>query len=160
MEFSNAQDLAYLYRHRGTEPGVFRHGAGPGNLPRQGAKSAAAGQRRRCLPCWAKQTTGIDPLAAAQTPPPAPSGPATGGGERVSGAARGALGGLAIGAIAGDAGEGAAIGAVVGTMAGGHRARQNQAAQQQQVQSQQQQQLQTYYRAYGACMEGRGYTIK
>jgi len=109
---------------------------------------------------WAKQTTGIDPLAAAQTPPPAPSGPATGGGERVGGAARGALGGLAIGAIAGDAGEGAAIGAVVGTMAGGHRARQNQAAQQQQVQSQQQQQLQTYYRAYGACMEGRGYTIK
>jgi len=109
---------------------------------------------------WAKQTTGIDPLAAAQTPPPAPSGPATGGGERVSGAARGALGGLAIGAIAGDAGEGAAIGAVVGTMAGGHRARQNQAAQQQQVQGQQQQQLQTYYRAYGACMEGRGYTIK
>jgi len=45
-------------------------------------------------------------------------------------------------------------------MAGGHRARQNQAAQQQQVQGQQQQQLQTYYRAYGACMEGRGYTIK
>jgi len=109
---------------------------------------------------WAKQTTGIDPLAAAQTPPPAASGPATGGGERVSGAARGALGGLAIGAIAGDAGEGAAIGAVVGTMAGGHRARQNQAAQQQQVQGQQQQQLQTYYRAYGACMDGRGYTIK
>jgi hypothetical protein len=109
---------------------------------------------------WAKQTTGIDPIAVAQMPPPAPSGPATGGGERVSGAARGALGGLAIGAIAGDAGGGAAIGAVVGTMAGGHRARQNQAAQQQQVQSQQQQQLQTYYRAYGACMEGRGYTIK
>jgi hypothetical protein len=109
---------------------------------------------------WAKQTTGIDPLAAAQTPPPAPSGAATGGGERVGGAARGALGGLAIGAIAGDAGQGAAIGAVVGTMAGGHRARQNQAAQQQQVQGQQQQQLQTYYRAYGACMEGRGYTIK
>ena len=109
---------------------------------------------------WAKQTTGIDPIAVAQMPPSAPSGPATGGGERVSGAARGALGGLAIGAIAGDAGEGAAIGAVVGTMAGGHRARQNQAAQQQQLQSQQQQQLQTYYRAYGACMEGRGYTIK
>lgn len=109
---------------------------------------------------WAKQTTGIDPITVAQTPPPAPSGPATGGGERVSGAARGALGGLAIGAIAGDAGKGAAIGAVAGTMAGGHRARQNQAAQQQQVQSQQQQQLQTYYRAYGACMEGRGYTIK
>ena len=109
---------------------------------------------------WAKQTTGIDPVVAAQTPPPAPSGAAVGGGERVGGAARGALGGLAIGAIAGDAGEGAAIGAVVGTMAGGHRARKNQEAQQQQAQGQQQQQLQTFYRAYGACMEGRGYTIK
>lgn len=109
---------------------------------------------------WAKQSTGIDPVAVAQTPPPAPSGAAVGGGERVGGAARGALGGLAIGAIAGDAGEGAAIGAVVGTMAGGHRARQNQAAQQQQAKSQQQQMLDTYYRAYGACMEGRGYVIK
>lgn len=109
---------------------------------------------------WAKQTTGIDPVALAQTPPPASSGAAVGGGERVAGAARGALGGLAIGAIAGDAGEGAAIGAVVGTMAGGHRARQNQAAQQEQAQGQQQQLLQTYQRAYGACMEGRGYVIK
>ena len=107
---------------------------------------------------WAKQTTGIDPLAVAQTPPPPTS--STGGGERVSGAARGALGGLAIGAIAGDAGQGAAIGAVVGTMAGGSRARQNQQAQQQQAQGQQQQQIDTFYRAYGACREGRGYTIK
>lgn len=107
---------------------------------------------------WAKQTTGIDPLAVAQTPPPTSS--SGGGGERASGAVRGALGGLAIGAIAGDAGEGAAIGAVVGTMAGGRQARQNQQAQQQQAQGQQQQQIDTFYRAYGACMEGRGYTIK
>jgi hypothetical protein len=107
---------------------------------------------------WAKQTTGIDPVAVAQTPPPPTS--STGGGERASGALRGALGGLAIGAIAGDAGEGAAIGAVVGTMAGGRQARENQQAQQQQAQSQQQQQINTFYRAYGACMEGRGYTIK
>jgi hypothetical protein len=109
---------------------------------------------------WAKQTTGIDPVAVAQTPPPQQTGPATGGGERVQGAARGALGGLAIGAIAGDAGQGAAIGAVVGTMAGGHRARQNQQAQNQQAVGQQQQALDTFHRAYGACMEGRGYTIK
>lgn len=125
-----------------------------GQSPEQQASDDGA-----CLG-WAKQSTGIDPLAIAQTPPPASSGAAVGGGERIGGAARGALGGLAIGAIAGDAGKGAAIGAVAGTMAGGSRARQNQQAQQQQVQSQQQQQLQTYYRAYGACMEGRGYTIK
>jgi hypothetical protein len=45
-------------------------------------------------------------------------------------------------------------------MSGGRKARQQQAAQNQQGQAQQQQQIQTYYRGYGACMEGRGYTIK
>jgi len=107
---------------------------------------------------WARQNTGIDPATLA--PPAQATGPATGGGERVQGAARGAVGGLAIGAIAGDAGQGAAIGAVVGTMAGGRKARQNQEAQNQQAQAQQQQQINTFYRAYGACMEGRGYTIR
>lgn len=101
---------------------------------------------------WAKSKTGIDPAAVAQTPPP-PSGPAVGGGERLRGAARGAV----IGQVAGGhGGEGAAAGALVG----GARARQNQAAQQQQAQSQKSQTMDTYYRAYGACMEGRGYTVK
>jgi hypothetical protein len=109
---------------------------------------------------WAKQQTGIDPAVVAQTPPPQDSGPAVGGGERAGGALRGAAGGAIIGGIAGDAGEGAAIGAVVGTMAGGRRARQNQQAQNQQAQAQHQQQIDTFHRAYGACMEGRGYTIK
>ena len=108
---------------------------------------------------WAKQTTGIDPAVVASTPPQQ-TGPAVGGGERVKGAARGALGGAAVGAIAGDAGDGAAIGAVVGTAVGGRRARQNREAQNQQAVSQQQNLMDTYYRAYGACMEGRGYTIK
>jgi hypothetical protein len=109
---------------------------------------------------WAKQSTGIDPAVVASSPPPQQTGPAVGGGQRLGGAARGAAGGAAIGAIAGDAGKGAAAGAVVGTMAGGRRARQQQAAQNQQAQAQQQSVMQTYYRAYGACMEGRGYTIK
>jgi len=127
------------------------------------AKGQSASQQSRddgeCY-VWAKQNTGVDPAVVAQTPPPQETGPAVGGGERLRGAGRGALGGAAIGAIAGDAGEGAAIGAVVGTMAGGRRARQNQEAQNQQAQAQHQQQINTFYRAYGACMEGRGYTIK
>jgi len=127
------------------------------------AKGQSAQQQKKddgeCY-TWAKQSTGIDPAVVAQTPPPQQTGPATGGGERVRGAARGAVGGAAIGAIAGDAGEGAAIGAVAGTMAGGRQARQNRAAQNQQAQGQQQQAINTYYRAFGACMEGRGYTIK
>lgn len=106
---------------------------------------------------WAKQNTGIDPAMVAQTPAsPQSSQP---GGERLRGAARGAVGGAAIGAIAGDTGKGAGIGAVVGTMRGGREARSNEAARAQQGQAQQQQTINTFYRAYGACMQGRGYTI-
>lgn len=105
---------------------------------------------------WATQSTGIDPAVLATAPPPSSS---SGGGERVRGAARGAVGGAAIGAIAGDAGEGAAIGAVVGTMAGGRKKRQNQAAEQQAGQAQTQEQMNTWYRAIGACMTARNYTV-
>jgi hypothetical protein len=48
----------------------------------------------------------------------------------------------------------------VGTAAGGRRARQNRDAQNEQAVNQQQNLVHTYYRAFGACMEGRGYTIK
>lgn len=108
---------------------------------------------------WAKQNTGVDPAVVAQQAP-APSSSSVGGGERLGGAARGALGGAAIGAIAGDTGKGAAIGAVAGTMLGGRRARQNAAASDQAAVNATQSQINTYYRAYGACLEGRGYTIK
>lgn len=108
---------------------------------------------------WAKQQTGIDPVAVASSPAPQ-TGPAVGGGERVAGAARGALGGVAIGAIAGDAGEGAAIGAVAGTMIGGRQARKNRAAQGQQAQQAKASTLQHFNKAFGVCMEGRGYTVK
>ncbi len=108
---------------------------------------------------WAKSNTGIDPATASTAPPP-PSGPAVGGGERVGGAARGAAGGAVIGAIAGDAGKGAAIGAAAGTMAGGARARQNRRAQQANAQAQSQGAMDTYYRAWAACMQGRGYSIQ
>jgi hypothetical protein len=107
---------------------------------------------------WAVQNTGIDPAQVAATPPPQPaSGP---DGERARGAVRGAVGGAAIGAIAGDTGKGAGVGAVVGTMSGGRKSRQNQANAQSQAQAQQQGKIDTYYRAYSACLEGRGYTIK
>src|SRR5690349_16052397 len=129
------------------------------------AKGQSAEQQQKdqgeCY-AWAKQTTGVDPAAVAQgaASAPAPTGPQ---GERLGGAARGAVGGAAIGAIAGDTGKGAAVGAVAGTMAGGARQRRRADAQQQQAQANQQQSqqaLSTYYRAYSACLEGRGYTIK
>lgn len=131
----------------------------PVTYPAKGQSAQQKQKDDRECQAWAKKDTGIDP-AVASAPAPQQTGPATGGGERVRGAARGAVGGAAIGAIAGDAGTGAGVGAVAGTMAGGARARKNQAAQNEQAQQQQQQAMSTFYRAYGACMEGRGYTIK
>ena len=109
---------------------------------------------------WAKHKTGVDPAAVASSPAPQETGPAVGGGERVRGAARGALGGAAIGAITGDTGKGAGVGAVAGTMVGGHRARQNHATRNESARQGQAQQMDDYYRAFSACMSGRGYTIK
>ena len=117
---------------------------------------------------WAKQETGFDPMQAqpaAQAPTAQSQAPQ---GERIKGAARGAAVGAVVGGIANDdAGKGAAAGAAAGTMAGGMRTRQNRRnqAQAQQQQAQQQaaatdQQLSTYNRAYSACLEGKGYTVK
>ena len=110
---------------------------------------------------WAKQTTGVDPVAIAQqSGQPAP--PQQQGG-RLRGAAGGAALGAMGGAIAGDAGKGAAIGAVVGTAAGGMRQRRRNeaAAGQQQANNQQaSQQMATFSRAVAACMTGRGYTVQ
>lgn len=124
---------------------------------------------------WAKSQTGIDPMnikpqaqaATQQTPPPDQAG----SGARTKGAVGGAAGGAAIGAISGDAGKGAATGAVAGTMAGGakkRKAQQQAAAEQQKQQQAAEQQAQAsvaeqkgkYNKAFSACMEGKGYTVK
>lgn len=114
------------------------------------AKGQSAQQQAKddsaCL-AWAQQDTGINPAAVANAQP-APTGPQ---GERVRGAARGAV---AADIVGGDADKGAAV----GVLAGGRRARKNQAAQSQQAQASKSQALGTYYQAYGACMRGRGYT--
>jgi hypothetical protein len=107
---------------------------------------------------WAKQQTGVDPsqLSTATTTQSSQQG------QVVQGAAKGSLLGVVGGAIGGDVGEGAAIGAGVGALAGLFRKREEQ-QQQAQVQAQtnkaEQQQLQTYYSAWTACMQGRGYTV-
>ena len=109
---------------------------------------------------WAVQQTGFDPTkpqqqAAAPKPPTTPTGVTPGAGVR--GAARGAIVG---GAIGGDAGAGAAAGAAAARA----QSRRQNAAQQQQA-AQQQKQAQSaqqgaYAKARGACLEGRGYTVK
>jgi len=126
---------------------------------------------------WAKSQTGIDPTNIKPPPPPEPSqqqqeqAANAGQGARAAGAARGAAGGAIIGAIAGDAGTGAAAGAAAGAISGGaakRRAKKQAAAQQEQQQQAYEQQGQawvaqqkaTYNKAFSACMEGKGYTVK
>jgi hypothetical protein len=115
---------------------------------------------------WAKQQSGFDPMATptATAPPPAAEAPQ---GGVVKGAAKGALVGVAVGAIAGDAGKGAAIGAASGGLIGGMRKRNQAASQEQAQQNYETQQVQQYTanrdkynRAYTACLEGKGYTVK
>ncbi|KWR89304.1 hypothetical protein [Cupriavidus sp. IDO] len=100
---------------------------------------------------WAKQQTGVDPAQAAAAPPPAQAQ----SGQRVRGAAAGAV----VGAVAGDAGKGAAAGTVAGGVA--HRqSRRQAAAANQQAQANTSQAIGTYYKAWTACMQGRGYTVQ
>jgi hypothetical protein len=115
---------------------------------------------------WAKGQTGFDPMQVPTATAPPPGQEAQQGGV-VRGAGRGALTGVAVGAIAGDAGKGAAIGAASGALIGGMRRRDQQRNQQQAEQQWAEQeganyanQRNNYNRAYSACLEGRGYTVK
>jgi hypothetical protein len=122
------------------------------------AKGQSADQQRKddgeCY-AWAKQSTGIDPANPTQGSQTASAPP------RKGGVAKGAAAGAAVGAIGGnDVGNAAVKGAVIGGVAQRSRNKGQQEAQQQASAQQSQQAMQTYYRAYGACMSGRGYSVK
>lgn len=110
---------------------------------------------------WAMNQGGTTASSQPQEASTQNSGPK---GQRIKGSARGAAGGAAVGAIAGDAGKGAAIGAVAGEMRGGRQAREERREEkseaQQKAQAQQQQTSNNFNKAYGACLEGRGYSVK
>jgi hypothetical protein len=131
-------------------------------------KDQQAKDEQECY-AWAGEQSKIDPAApqanaeSAAKAAKAATDSATAG-AAVGGAARGAAGGAVVGAIAGDAGTGAAIGAVAGA-AGGRRAKKSaekQAGQQakKQTEANSAQQTETFKKAMGACLEGRGYTVK
>lgn len=121
---------------------------------------------------WAKQQTGFDPMqtpTATEAPPPQKAGGSVAGGV-VKGGLLGAGVGAGVGAIAGGgkgAGKGAAAGAVAGGLLGGavrgSQKKQDAQAQKQWADQQAAQYMEkrnTYNRAYCACLEGRGYTVK
>lgn len=128
--------------------------------PAKGQSESRMNKDKSECESWAVKQTGSSTQAAAPQEESS-SGPK---GERVRGGARGAAGGAAIGAIAGDAGKGAAIGATAGAMRGGMKQREERreekSSKQQAAAQQEQQAKDTYTRAYSACLEGRGYTVK
>ncbi|UBM62704.1 hypothetical protein LA303_01690 [Candidatus Sulfidibacterium hydrothermale] len=111
---------------------------------------------------WAKEQTGVDPInppkVQAKQADRSPDGTA------VVGAAGGAAAGAAIGAIAGDAGKGAAIGAILGGLRG-RRAKvvgdqMEQHHYNQQAAAKEKALMDSFKKAFSACMEGKGYTVK
>ena len=114
---------------------------------------------------WARNETGFDPMQTptASSPPPQQQ-------ARQGGAVRGAAVGAGAGALikrSGSRSRGAATGAVIGGVLGGARQsrqnRQDQQAQQQWEQQQANEYVQKrnrYNRAFSACMESKGYTVK
>ena len=111
---------------------------------------------------WGVEQSGIDPV----NPPKVDTAKTEKGpnGAAVKGTAKGAAAGAAIGAIAGDAGEGAAIGAVAGGV-GARRA--NKKGQQQQEKqanaaatAENENNINSFKKAFTACLEGKGYTVK
>lgn len=135
-------------------------------FPKEGQSQQQMEKDKFACYSWAKAQSGFDPMAVPQASS-SPSQQQAPQGGVVKGAARGALVGVATGAIAGDAGKGAAIGAVAGGLFGGMR-RADQRRQQEQAKEQRAQQQasayyqkrETYNRAYSACLEGKGYTVK
>ena len=111
---------------------------------------------------WAKQQSGYDPINPTQVV--GAEVDTSVDGTAVKGAAVGAAGGAAIGAIAGDAGKGAAIGAVVGGVRGRRSKvvgdQRQQQANDQGAAAYQQELANDYNKAFTACMEGKGYTVK
>jgi hypothetical protein len=103
---------------------------------------------------WARSQSGFDPAQASQPTATSQASPAH---ASAGGIARGAVAGAAIGELAhNDPGRGAAVGVLGAAVR--QRVQQGQAAQQQQAARSQQRA--NYDRAFGACLEGRGYAVK
>ena len=115
---------------------------------------------------WAVGQTGFDPTAPYYPSSPPPTQPAPKSGV-VEGAAKGAILGTVVGAISGNTGKGAAIGASSGALVGvfnkydESKERKYYEKQYNEQQSREYAAKRSNYdRAYTACLEGRGYTVK
>lgn len=131
-------------------------------FPAQGQSAEQTEKDKFACYGWAKQQSGFDPMAAPKTSTPAPSQE-----KKSGGVVRGGLGGAALGAIIGDSSKSAKRGALAGGLIGG--VRQSSANKKTEAKTQEWEQRETsnyannrsrYNRAYAACLEGKGYTVK
>jgi hypothetical protein len=140
-------------------------------FPAQGQSAEQTEQDKFACYSWAKGQTGFDPMQmpTASSPPPAKGDKSVAGGTAKGGIAGGA-GGAILGGITGGK-KGAKRGALIGGLSGGaiggmRSSSQNKQANakreqwERQQANQYMQQRNTYNRAYSACMEGKGYTLK
>lgn len=111
---------------------------------------------------WGKQQSGFDPMAVPKTSTPPPSQQ-----QKSGGVVRGGLGGAVLGAVIGDSSKSAGRGAIAGGLIGGVRqsSANNKTAQKTQEWEQREagnyaNNRDRYNRAYAACLEGKGYTVK
>ena len=130
-------------------------------FPSQGQSDDQMEQDKYACYQWAKKETGFDPMEVPKaTAPPPKEEPKKGG------LVRGAAGGAIVGGIVGGS-DGAKKGAAAGGVVGGARRRSQVRGQQQKEEqwaqeqaAQYSQKRNTYNRAYAACLEGKGYTVK
>ncbi len=130
-------------------------------FPAQGQSDEKLEQDKYTCYQWAKKETGFDPMEVPKaTAPPPKEEPKKGG------LVRGAALGAAVGGIV-DGSDGAKKGAAAGGVVGGARRRSQKRGQQQKEEQWAQEQAanyqhrrNTYNRAYAACLEGKGYTVK
>ena len=135
--------------------------------PAKGQSAEQTAKDRTECRTWATQQTSFDPVNPPTPPVAAPPPSTEPDGRRVRGAARGAAVGAIGGAVAGDAGKGAGAGAAAGAVVAGMKrrdqVRQAHAENEEALRAHQQKvaELRTGWdRALGACLEGRGYTVK
>ena len=134
--------------------------------PSKGQSKEQQSKDERECHTWSVGQTNFDPTKPYRASSAPPQQEAEQGGL-LRGAGRGAAVGAVGGAIGGDAGKGAAIGAATGALFGGIRRRdqekreaQAQANYEARQKAEQQQKRSAFNRAFTACLEGRGYTVK
>ncbi len=131
-------------------------------FPAKGQSNETMEQDKFSCYGWAKGQTGFDPMKAPTTTTAAPSQA-----KKSGGIVKGALGGAALGAIIGDSSKSTTRGLAAGALIGGVRQGSSNRATEQKTAEWQQREASNYAnnrsqynRAYSACLEGKGYTVK